>query len=494
METQIDTSSSRRRAHANTCPGRIRTSIKRELDGAQFLPLHTDSSCHVDSSWPRINKRALTADRARAAPHERGGERMSIWELSAALTAQPTLQPDDAPLHAAPETAAQTLEVPSEDKLDTEAVITAATPSPCLQAPCDEWPQVISGRVSSPALELPLPAEAYKGVVSGERLPWCPALGDGPAHGDDRDSPAQFAPDTPGQMEDIFDLLHLGGGVDDDLDDEQLDAECEAALSELTSMAELDGSATGKIGGELGGGDFTEVIFEASELAEMLGSSAFGEIESPRTQVLDSGHHPALGETAPSRESERRCLALASSPPAPVALLPQHAPRPVAPPRNTLERKEWTALEDELIMQGVGKYGKQWRRISATLSGRSDDSVRNRWNRLQGRPESATPEGTTGVTGPGDEAEQKAELTPRLERRRSNSAEFLGEGRSERQVWTNEEDAIIFSSVSEFGHRWNRIEQRLPGRTGHAIRNRWQRLLHMAAEAGQCWRRGLEVG
>jgi len=30
--------------------------------------------------------------------------------------------------------------------------------------------------------------------------------------------------------------------------------------------------------------------------------------------------------------------------------------------------------------------------------------------------------------------------------------------------------------VSEMGHKWNKIAERLPGRTGHAIRNRFHRL------------------
>jgi len=48
--------------------------------------------------------------------------------------------------------------------------------------------------------------------------------------------------------------------------------------------------------------------------------------------------------------------------------------------------------------------------------------------------------------------------------------------------WSPGEDAIIVGSVREFGHRWFQIAQRLPHRTDHAIRNRYQRLLKMAEE------------
>ena len=52
----------------------------------------------------------------------------------------------------------------------------------------------------------------------------------------------------------------------------------------------------------------------------------------------------------------------------------------------------------------------------------------------------------------------------------------LLQGAEQRQSWTKEEDSIITASVLEFGHRWNRIRERLTKRTEHAIRNRWHRL------------------
>ncbi|EOD38608.1 hypothetical protein EMIHUDRAFT_224393 [Emiliania huxleyi CCMP1516] len=39
--------------------------------------------------------------------------------------------------------------------------------------------------------------------------------------------------------------------------------------------------------------------------------------------------------------------------------------------------------EDQLIEEGVRRFGLKWRQIAASLPGRSDSSVRNRWMRLQ---------------------------------------------------------------------------------------------------------------
>ena len=51
----------------------------------------------------------------------------------------------------------------------------------------------------------------------------------------------------------------------------------------------------------------------------------------------------------------------------------------------------------------------------------------------------------------------------------------------ERISWTRAEDATIVQSVAELGHKWYLIAQRLPGRTDHAIRNRYHRLQSIAS-------------
>jgi hypothetical protein len=54
-------------------------------------------------------------------------------------------------------------------------------------------------------------------------------------------------------------------------------------------------------------------------------------------------------------------------------------------------RAMWTAEEDALIEEGIGRFGCQWRRVASALPGRSDSSVRNRWQRLQREHTPAAP-------------------------------------------------------------------------------------------------------
>jgi len=117
-------------------------------------------------------------------------------------------------------------------------------------------------------------------------------------------------------------------------------------------------------------------------------------------------------------------------------------------------RKEWAAWEDDAIRVGVHELGMRWRAIAARLPGRSDDAVRNRWARLRSSSCSGSAGGTT-------------KPMPQRQKR---------EGVEQRQSWTAEEDYIIMSSVHDWGRRWNRIAEKLPKRTEHAIRNRWHRL------------------
>ncbi|KAL1515601.1 hypothetical protein AB1Y20_002220 [Prymnesium parvum] len=150
--------------------------------------------------------------------------------------------------------------------------------------------------------------------------------------------------------------------------------------------------------------------------------------------------------------------------------------------RNGTERKEWTAAEDDIIVAGVKVHGCRWRRIAAQLPGRSDDAVRNRWNRLKADKggEKAEKEATRAGS-----PEVGTPTPPPIGRERKASGGSEG-AKPERVSWTRAEDATILQSVAELGHKWNKLAERLPGRTDHAIRNRFHRLQTMLADNPTC--------
>lgn len=51
----------------------------------------------------------------------------------------------------------------------------------------------------------------------------------------------------------------------------------------------------------------------------------------------------------------------------------------------TTPKLGWSREEDMIILRAAEEHGTKWSRIAAQLEGRSDDAVRNRWNRLQQR-------------------------------------------------------------------------------------------------------------
>ena len=52
----------------------------------------------------------------------------------------------------------------------------------------------------------------------------------------------------------------------------------------------------------------------------------------------------------------------------------------------------------------------------------------------------------------------------------------------ERLAWSKAEDDLIIALVSQYGLKWGKIGAHLPGRTAHAIRNRFHRLQQLQAE------------
>ena len=175
---------------------------------------------------------------------------------------------------------------------------------------------------------------------------------------------------------------------------------------------------------------------------------------------------------------------------------------------SSINRRAWSTEEDATISACVDRMGMRWREIAPLLPGRSDDSVRNRWKRLQeeanaaamrngggdmgakaassdsiddSRSSGMTTGGRAGSTssrqGDGREAVPSKK---RPAEKASNSRMADEEGDNPRVSWSPHEDQIIVRAVQELGPRWCAVAARLPSRTDQAVRNRWNRLQQRA--------------
>jgi hypothetical protein len=215
--------------------------------------------------------------------------------------------------------------------------------------------------------------------------------------------------------------------------------------------------------------------------------------DSKQPEMLVPNEMPSSGVVAGVSARAR-----APTPLSPTPLAPTSAPTAVAAEKaaasaaaaslsekgNVAERKEWTISDDILIRESVHTHGFKWRVIAALLPGRSDDAVRNRWNRLneaeQPKPLAVEADASSAELSESCLHVLSGKAAPRRPFHwRTNSgggsvdAEWT---KPERVSWSRQEDETIVHMVSEYGHKWGRIAQQLPGRTEHAIRNRYSRL------------------
>ena len=161
-------------------------------------------------------------------------------------------------------------------------------------------------------------------------------------------------------------------------------------------------------------------------------------------------------------------------------------------------KQAWTREEDMIILGGVSTFGNKWSKIVAQLPvHRTDDAVRNRWQRLLRKQERAdqeaepSPPPLTGVKraasfdvgaaasaddtaafaammqqhGAGGTPKASGDLPLQPTRALSLPTPEVAVDQKGGDMWTAEEDRTIDEGVRLEGLRWREIAARLPGRT-----------------------------
>lgn len=149
----------------------------------------------------------------------------------------------------------------------------------------------------------------------------------------------------------------------------------------------------------------------------------------------------------------------------------------------------WLADEDRIITASVKAIGFRWRTIAGYLPGRSDDAVRNRWNRLQEAFREESNQTTSVEMDRFVKAGYKCSKCGQPKRNhlctyQPGSKDAASDNANNRRVgsgpqrlsWTRQEDELIRNNVCQWGPKWSLIASKLVGRTEHAVRNRWHRL------------------